>query len=347
MINIKGRTTVYTKHTSPEKLARCNPDNIQLGNDFVDYLSSIDRAKTTILNYRNDLEILWCWCLDFNSNKYFINFTKREFAKFQNHAMNEWGWSPNRVRRVKSTMSSLSTYIENILDDEIEGYRSIVKKIENPVKETVREKTILSDEQLSLLLDTLVAQEKYQAACSVALAAFSGARKAELGRFKISFFNDENIIYNAMWKTPEKIKTKGRGGKLGKPLTKYILLDFKKYFDLWMTERAKLGIDNDYLLVTKVDSDWIQIKISTLDSYADACTKILGVPFYFHSLRHQLTTAMTSKYNLPPQIIQEYFGWSNQDMISVYNDAEAADDFGKYFSADGIKTVKEGSLTDL
>lgn len=347
MIDIKGRTTVYTKHTSPEKLSKCNPENIQLGNDFLDYLSSIDRAKTTILNYRNDLEILWCWCLDFNNNKYFVNFTKREIAKFQNHAMNEWGWSPNRVRRVKSTMSSLSTYIENILDEEIEGYRSIVKKIENPVKENVREKTILSDEQLNLLLDTLLEQDKYQVACSVALAAFSGARKAELGRFKTSFFDEENVIYDAMWKTPEKIKTKGRGGKLGKPLTKYILLDFKKYLDLWVNERKRLEIDCEYLLVTKDDTGWVQIKISTLDSYADTCSKILGIPFYFHSLRHQLTTSMTSKYNLPPQIIQEYFGWNNQDMISVYNDADAADDFGKYFSADGIKTVEEGSIANM
>jgi hypothetical protein len=50
---------------------------------------------------------------------------------------------------------------------------------------------------------------------------------------------------------------------------------------------------------------------------------------------------------LPPKIIQEYFGWSSQDLISVYDDNEAVDDFGKYFTADGIKQQDEKTLADL
>lgn len=343
----EGRTTVYNKHTNSEKLAMCNKDNIQLGNDFLDYLSSIDRSPKTLINYKNDLDIFWCWNLENNNNKYFIDLTKREIAKFQNNAINEWQWSPNRVRRVKSVLSSLSTYIENILDDEIKDFKPIIKKIENPVKENVREKTVLNDEQVQILLDTLLEKGKYQAACAAALAIFSGARKAELGRFKVSYFDDENIIYNAMWKTPEKIKTKGRGGKLGKPLTKYILLDFKKYLEPWLKERERLNIDSEYLLVSKTENGYEQIRISTLDSYAETYSSILGIPVYFHSFRHQLCTAMVAKYNLPPQIIQEYFGWASQDMISIYSDNDASDDFGKYFGEDGIKQVKSGSLSDL
>lgn len=344
---MKGRTTVYTKHTTPEKLAQCDPENIQLANDFLDYLSSIDRSPKTILNYKNDLDIFFVWNLEYNKNKYFVDLTKREIARFQNHAINTWGWSPNRVRRVKSTLSSMSNYIQNILDEEIPDFKPIIRRIENPVKETVREKTVLTVEQVEYLLDSLVEKEKYQAACAIALAVYSGARKAELGRFKVSYFDEENIIYDAMWRTPEKIKTKGRGGKLGKPLTKYILLDFKRYLDLWLAERERLGIESEWLLVTREDNEWVQIKISTLDSYAESCTRILEIPFYFHSLRHHLTTSMASKYNLPAQIIQEYFGWASQDMISTYNDAEAVDDFGKYFGADGIKEVKQGSLADM
>ena len=45
--------------------------------------------------------------------------------------------------------------------------------------------------------------------------------------------------------------------------------------------------------------------------------------------------------------VQEYFGWSSQDLISVYDDSEAVDDFGKYFSADGIVKQEEKSLSDL
>lgn len=69
--------------------------------------------------------------------------------------------SPRRVRRVKSTLSSMSLFIENILDDEegYENFRPIIKKIESPVNEAVREKTIFSDEQVELLMDTLVERE--------------------------------------------------------------------------------------------------------------------------------------------------------------------------------------------
>lgn len=344
---MEGRTTVYNRHTSKEKLALCNPENIQLENDFLDYLASIDRSPKTILNYRNDLDIFWVWCCEHNSNKYFVDLTKREVAKFQNHAINVWGWSPNRVRRVKSTLSSLSNYISNILDDEIEDFKPIIRKIENPVKENVRVKTVLTTDQLNFLLEKLVEEGKYEVSCAVALAAYSGARKSELARFKVSYFDEANIIYNAMWRTPEKIKTKGRGGKLGKPLTKYVLLDFKKYLDLWMNKRKELGIDSEWLLTTKENNEWVQIKISTLDSYADTCTRILGVPFYFHSLRHYLTTSMLSDFNLPNSIVQEFFGWKSVDMLNLYCDAEAVDDFGKYFSADGIMKVEQKSLSDL
>lgn len=60
------------------------------------------------------------------------------------------------MRRVKSTLSSLSNYVENMLDDEFENYRPIVRKIENPVNEKVMVKTVLEEEQLQNLLDYLV-----------------------------------------------------------------------------------------------------------------------------------------------------------------------------------------------
>lgn len=52
----------------------------------------------------------------------------------------ENGNSPARVRRVKAALSSLSNYIENILDDEYEDFRPIIRKIENPQNTPVREK---------------------------------------------------------------------------------------------------------------------------------------------------------------------------------------------------------------
>ena len=82
----------------------------------------------------------------------------------------------------------MSNFVEAILDDEYPGFRPIIRKIESPVNQPVREKTVLTDEQCDTLLQTLVDKGQYEKACFVALALFSGRRKAELLRFKVSYF---------------------------------------------------------------------------------------------------------------------------------------------------------------
>lgn len=340
-----GRTTVYNKIVSEESLAKILPENKQLADDFLDYLKSIDRAPQTIDQYGHDLAILFSWNAEHNNNKKFIDITKREFARFQSYALEEWKWSPNRIRRVKSTISSMSNFIENILDEEPEfsEYRSIIKRIESPAKEPVREKTIITDEEVKMILNTLIEEGRIQCACAFALAAFGGARKSELLRFKTSYFDDENIMESAaLYKTPEKIQTKGRGSG-GKKVYKYTLLEFKPYYELWMNKRKELGINSEMLFVK---DDGTILSISNLDSYADHITKILGRPFYFHSLRHQLCTRLF-KIGLPADVIKEFYQWNSLEMTQVYNDSDATEEFGKYFTADGIKGSETKGLSDL
>jgi integrase len=276
--------------------------------------------------------------------------TKRDFVAYQNWLLNENGNSPARARRLRSTLSSWGNYIENILDDVYPDYRSIVKKIEPPAAVATREKTVLSDEQLQMLLDTLVECRQFQKACAVALAAFGGARKSELVRYKVSYFTDENIIYGSLYKTPEKVVTKGRG-KHGALKYKYtIVSQFKPYLDLWLEQRKELGIKDDWLFMTKRkdinDGDWSPCKSDTLNSWALTCTKILGVDFYFHCLRHFFTTSL-AKQNIPDSVIQEIVGWASIDMVRKYDDTEADEKFGKYFDENGIKTVESTKLSDL
>lgn len=340
-----ARTTVYNNIVSPENINKINPKNIELMNDFLDYLISIDRSKGTIDGYKNDLKIFFVWNIENNDNKYFIDLTKREVAKFQKYAMTDWNWSTNRLSRVKAALSSMSNYVENILDDEIPDYRPIIRKVESPVKTLRRDKTIITDEEVQMVLDELVNKKKYRAACAFALAAFGGARKSELLRYKVSYFDEENIMSDAaLYRTPEKIQTKGRGSS-GKLLVKYTLLDFKKYLDLWMNERRENNTpDNEYIFCDLKTGE--TSTISTMDSMAETVTKILGKDFYFHSLRHQLCSRLF-RLGLPSDVIQEYFGWSSADMLNIYNDNEASDSFGKYFTSDGIKGSETKSLSDI
>lgn len=341
------RKTQYQLITSPELLEQVNPKNKRLMSDYMTYLRSIQRSEKTIESYRNDLEIFMVWCLQNADNKFFADVTKRDIIAFQNYLIYTNGNSPARVRRIKATLSSMSNYIEAILDDEPEfkDFRNIVKKVENPVNQPVREKTVFSAEELQSLLDILVEQKEYQKACLLALAMCSGRRKSELVRFKADYFKDENIIYGSLYKTPEKIKTKGRS--LGKFLYAYTLVHgFKPYLDMWIAERERLGIDSEWLFISPCDGGYKQMEITTLNSYADTFSRLLKRDFYWHSMRHYFTTYL-SRMSIPEGVITEVVGWDSAEMCRIYNDTSTDDELSKYFDENGIKVQEAGKLSDL
>lgn len=346
---IHGRSTVYNNIASDEKLAMVNPKNKELEEDFLAYLVSTDHAKSTIKQYEYNLHAFWCWNLDYNKNKFFVDIRKKDIARWQSHAINEYGWSPNRLGVVKSTMSSLGNYIEDILDDEYEDYKPIVRKIKSPKKVAVREKTILSEKELQKLLDHLINNEEYMKACVVSLAMNSGRRKAELPRFKVKYFDDGNIICNGgLYKTPEKVMTKG-AGRLGKMLELHtIVKPFKPYLNMWLEKRKELGIRSEWLFVKGFDEKGRkeQLQTYTMDKWAKEFSDFLQKPFYWHGLRHYFTTKLV-ELNIPASVIQELVGWESADMVEIYNDQTSDQKFEKYFNANGVKEVKQGVLEEL
>lgn len=333
-----GRKTKHNYITTPELIGAINPENKRLVNDYLIYLRSMNRSETTIAAYKSDLDIFFVWVLQNANNKFFVDLTKRDLVSYQNWLINNNENSPARVRRLKAVISSLSNYIENILDDEYPNYRSIVKKIENPVNTPVRAKTILEESDCKLLLDKLVERKEYQKACMFALAMASGRRKSELVRFKVSYFDDSNIVYGSLYRTPEKVKSKGRG-KQGKMLHFYVLVkQFKPYLDLWMQERERLGIESGWLFPDPSDPTQ-HLDATTLNSWARTFSAILGVDFYWHSMRHHYTTYL-SEQGIPDNVIQEILGWSDISLVSVYRDTDVVAEIGKYF-CDGEIVSKE------
>lgn len=332
-----GRKTKRNCICSEELLSQINDANKKLMYMFEEYLLSVDKSPCTIFQYRNDLNIFFCWNVIENNNKPFIQITKREFLKFQGRALSYWEWSPNRIHRVKSTISSLSNFIENILDeeDEYKGYHSVIRKIESPIKTPVRPKTILTDEELEWLLNTLVEHKAYKQACVLSLAMNSGRRKAELPRFKTWYFRDQDVLFGSIYKTPELVKTKGRTSK-GKLIYCYTLKHtFDPYLQLWMKEREEKGITSEWLFPKRYNPDEY-ISTDTLDGYADLFSKLLRKDFYWHAVRHWADTKLI-KLNLPYNVIKDFFGWSTVDMVDTYNDLETDEIFAKYFDENGIR----------
>lgn len=342
------RKTKQNDITSPELLSQVNPENMRLKQDFLDYLKSVQRSPKTIAGYDNDIDIFWVWNLKFNGNKFFPKISKRDYAAYQNWLINENGNSPARVRRLKSAISSMSNFVSNILDDEEEfkDFRSVVRKIENPVLQPVRKKTVWGDEDLDGLLDRLTELGQHKKACALALAMCSGRRKAELCRFRVCDFQEENLVCGgALYKTSEPIQTKGFG--LGKFIYCYTLAKkFKPYFDRWMKQREEKGVQSEWLFPAADDVSQ-QMSETTLNSWANTFSRMTGEDFYWHSLRHYFTTHL-AKLGLPDNVIQDIVGWESADMVRVYKDMSAEEQISQYFDENGeIKTDAQKSLADL
>lgn len=339
-----GRKTVINEIVTPAKLAKINPENIQLMNDFLVYLRSTQHSEETLKVYKSDLLIVFVFMLEHCNNKPFVTIRKRDIVKLQTWMMEEHQNSSARVRRVKATLSSFSNYIANVLDDEYPMFKNIIKCVENPPLQPVREKSVFTDEELHNLLSTLVVMQDYEKACMVALAMYSGRRKAELALFKVSYFDDENIVFGSLYRTPEKIKTKGRGK--GKFIHCYTLAkSFDPYLTLWLEERNRRGIESEWLFPNPCDPTK-PIGINQMDKWTSKFTEICGKPFYFHAMRHYFTTHLIRE-GLPESVITSVVGWDSVDMVRVYNDMPVEEELGRYFNEEGIAVNKRPAIESL
>lgn len=340
-----GRKTKFNKLTTPELISQINPDNARLKKDFLNYLKSVQRSEGTIAAYDSDLNIFFVWVLQNAGNKQFAKVTKRDIVAYQNWLVGDNQNSPARVRRLKAAISSLSNYIENILDEEEEfsGFRSIVRKIENPALQPVREKTVWEDDELEELLNRLIEDKKYERACFLALGMYSGRRKSELARFKVSDFDDDKLVCGGALYKSAPIKTKGRGG--GKYIPCYTLAKkFKPYFDMWMSHRKNTGIESEWLFPNTANDG--HISIAVINDWANSFSKITGRDFYTHSLRHFFTTSL-AKAGIPDGVIQSIVAWESSDMVRVYKDIDADEEIGMYFKDGDISVPEKKSLSDV
>lgn len=338
-----ARKTKMNKITSAEKTALINKGNLQLKDEFLTYLRSVGRSEGTINGYDNDLLIVFTYVMEHLNNKDFAKITKRDLINLQGWLISN-GNSSARIRRIKSSISSLSNYCENILaddDPDFNGYRSIVRKIENPPLQATREKTVWETEELENLLKHLVDRKKYEQACFVALGMYGGRRKAEICRFRVDDFDDSRLVCGGALYKSAPILTKGN-----KYLECYTLAKrFKPYFDMWMDYREEHGIESEWLFPDK-DNPKDHIQITTLNSWTKTFSNITQNNFYFHSLRHYFVSDL-AKEGIPDNVVVQIIGWSSADMFNIYNDNSKDDQLAQYFKDGDIFVPDKKSIADI
>jgi site-specific recombinase XerD len=319
------RATYRKIITSPELIEQIDSRNKDLSEKFLKEKATRSSA-TTIGSYRCDLNIFFVWNLLNNDNKFFIDIRKLEFANFFSYTTDEMQWGSARNNRVRSTLSSLSQFVERFMDDVYPNFKNIVlKTIQSVPKNERREKTILSNEQVELLLAHFK-ETNSQIACWLALAAFSGSRFSELLRFTTDILDINHTAFGDLFlETLKPLRTKGRGRE-GKLLYKYILRErFLSYYQKWLEDREKiLKEKNQNHTNLFIKNNGTPATDGTIRGWVNLIEKELGIPAYPHMFRHFLVTEFSRK-NIPPQLIKELVGWSGLEMVSLYNDLSAKD----------------------
>ena len=327
-----ARKTVYNDDLSKEWQV-VNKKNQKLLNEFIRYCISNDKSPQTCSQYESQLKVFFCWNYRENEDKFFVDIKKRELVDFFGWGR-EVGWSPCRLASLRAVLSSLSNYIERILDEEYPSFRNIVKVLEPIHLEAVREKTIIEKDDIMAGIERLVALGEYQYACFLSLLFSSGMRKSEAAQMKVSFFTTkkQDGLGGLAYVTP-KIRTKGHGAR-GKQVPRYVFKEtFDKYFELWLKEREKLGIEIDDLFVIKsTDGKYQPAKAQNFSHWAVKIGELIGVnSLYCHSLRHAFTTYL-KRQNFPTDIVQKIQSWGSADMVARYDDRTESEELDVFFS---------------
>lgn len=329
-----ARKTTKNVITTPELIESINPENQKLVNKFIRNFQTKSSSQS-VINYKSDYNIFFCWNVMYNDNKFFIDIKKSELVEFFNFAVDTLEWGGARYRRCHSALSSLSSFIERVLDDDYPNFKNLLPKIDKIPKTVEREKTVLTAEQIENLINWIINEkENVQWACFLSLAINSGARISELLRFKVDMIDENNLGFNGLFlKTTKKIQCKGRG-KDGYLDYKYILKDpFLPIFHQWLNIRKEILENNNikehgYLFINR---DGEPISTSGIRRWQELWEKYLTeeepsninkeqVHVYAHAFRHY-TVSSWVRIGLTVETIVAIMGWHGGDsMFYVYND---------------------------
>ena len=331
-----ARKTFKKIITSEDKIKKINPKNKSLVKMFLNNLKK-NHSASTVKVYQSNFNIFFVWNMENNENKFFCDLRKIELNEFFDYCASELKYNSARYSNMHSSLSSLSNFIENMLDDEYPAFRNIVKKIDKLPSTKVRKKTVFREETVDEFLNKLKKEKRYQEACYIALVISCGARFSELLRISTDLIDEKHTVINGLFlETTEEIKTKGRGQN-GKMLKKYIIKDiFLPYYHLWLPEREKIlkekGLEHNSIFLKKngepatpaVVRNWIKRWEDELEENV-----------YIHGFRHYWTTWLSNK-NVSPALIQSLQGWESADMVNLYDDTTFLE---KDFVLDDLKNA--------
>lgn len=287
-------------------MEKVNPDNLKLLDDWNKYLVALSRSSQTIYNYNSDIKIFFVYLLKEAGNKFFGDIIERDIVFFQSWCMNDLKLSNNRIRRLKDVLSSFSNYVETFYkdDERLKDFKNITRVVPQPAKRKTLVETELTDSDVKLIFEKLIEDEKYNAACMLALALYGGLRKAEIPQIMTETFDKENIVLNHLYKTPNKIKLKGDREEC----VYFLKEEMDRYIYLWKRQRKRIfrkyGHPSDemkeHLLINRYQGRWKLYTTESMTYFSELITNTMkeaGIEkaFYWEAARKYFVKLVNSK----------------------------------------------------
>lgn len=275
--------------------------NRKLVEEFLEINTQL--SKKSILQYRSALKQFFYWVYEALNNKPMYKITKRDFLRYISY-LDSRGMSSSGKGFKKSAVSSLCNYIENVLADEVEEYktfRTFTKGLPPIPKNRVYDKKKVTREEYELMMETLQNDENYLGMAWLATAFNTGARRAEIVQFKTEildydFADDKTYILSHI------IRLKG-AGEDGKQEKFMINKEAIEYMKMWVEKR---GYDHEYIFTIKFNGEIVPMRAEWGNSFCiNVLSDIVGRrinPHLFkasaitHLLESGIDIAVVSKY---------------------------------------------------
>lgn len=288
-----------------EMWQKINKESRSLVEEFLEVSNQL--SPKTRKQYISCLRQFFWFVYEKLNNKPFYKISKREFMRYMSY-MQERGLSSSAIGLRKSSVSSFCNYIENIVAEDIQEYKSFRNFTRGmPVigKNQVYDKIAITEDEYNLMMKTLEERQDYLGCAWVATAFNVGCRRAELIQLKTEIVRYE-IPEGQNYVLSHVVMGKGQSG--GKPLRYMINLEALKYMKLWVENR---GYENDYIFTVKYGGKIDHISTSWANYFCQTVlSPIVGRRINPHLFKSSLITALLDR-GVDLKVVSKYVAQHN------------------------------------
>jgi integrase len=269
-----------------EKWKLVNEDYRILCEEFVSVQNHSPQTKS---QYTSGLRQFGYFVYTSMNNKPLYKITKRDFLRYLSYLRDDRKMSSSGIGLKKACVSSLCNYIENVVADDDENYktfRNFTRGLPAIPKNRVYDKVKVTYDEFLEMMKVLEDDENYLGVAWLATAMLVGARRSELIQFKSEIL-DYKVPEGQNYVLSHIVRGKGKSTD-GKPLEYMIPLEVLDHWKKWLDVR---GYESEYVFTTKFQGEIRPVSPSWADYFcSEVLSPILGRRINVHIFKNSCIT---------------------------------------------------------